>query len=226
MPANLANRLSPGLGAEGSITGTAKVTGAASRPAIDFNLAWTGAAVSQTRSIGLAPFEVKAKGSFVDQKLTLNTNLSGDAGLALAVQGSITLMPSPTMNLKVGGQVPFALAKTQLAAAGLSLEGVAKLDLTVTGIPTCTCHCWRDLHTEWKACRCSAQSGGQCLGLDTDADRSACHYFQFFGPIGNRRNHWLDRQCRNRSRIRFSGRSGDQIRRMRATQTGACFRPA
>ena len=57
VPASVANNFAPGLDAAGTISGTAKVTGAAANPAVGYSIDWRGAQTAQTRSAGLSPHE-------------------------------------------------------------------------------------------------------------------------------------------------------------------------
>lgn len=133
LPASLANVFAPTLSAEGVISGTVTVTGRATSPVVAFQTNWSGAATSQTKSAGLAPLGIKADGKFADNVVTINTNLTGQNGLALNGGGTVAIAGSKAMALKFSGNLPFDALAGQLAAQGMIMTGAAKVDLQVGG---------------------------------------------------------------------------------------------
>lgn len=133
LPASLANVFAPTLSAEGVISGTVTVTGKATSPVVAFQTNWTGAATSQTKSAGLAPLGIKADGRFADNVVTINTNLTGQNGLALNGGGTVAIAGSKTMALKFSGNLPFDALAGQLAAQGMVMTGTARIDMQVAG---------------------------------------------------------------------------------------------
>ncbi len=133
LPASLANGFVPGLDAGGKITGKITALKNASAPGVQFNLAWDDAAVSQTRSAGLAPFRIAANGRFENNTVTVDTRLSGQSGLAISGNGSVGLSGNRPLNMKINGGVPFALLGAQLAGQGFVLEGNGNIDVNVGG---------------------------------------------------------------------------------------------
>ena len=133
LPASLANVFAPTLSAEGVISGTVTVTGKATSPVVAFQTNWTGAATSQTKSAGLAPLGIKADGRFADNVVTINTNLTGQNGLALNGGGTVAIAGSKAMALKFSGNLPFDALAGQLAAQGMVMTGTARIDMQVAG---------------------------------------------------------------------------------------------
>ncbi|MFS8045390.1 translocation/assembly module TamB domain-containing protein [Rhizobium sp. BR 314] len=133
LPASLANAFAPTLAAEGVISGTASVTGKATSPIVTFQTNWSGAATSQTKSAGLAPLGIKADGKFADNVVTINTNLTGQSGLALNGGGTVAIAGSKAMALKFSGNLPFDALAGQLAAQGLVMTGTARIDMQIGG---------------------------------------------------------------------------------------------
>jgi translocation and assembly module TamB len=133
VPVSLANGFAAGLGAAGSISGTAKVTGAAANPAVAFKLDATGVQTSQTRSAGIAAVSVSSSGTFASGKLTFDASVGGGAGLALKGGGTVTTGGTPALVLDFNGAVPFDLLSRQLAAQGLALSGTANVKVQVRG---------------------------------------------------------------------------------------------
>ncbi|MBB3385808.1 MULTISPECIES: translocation/assembly module TamB domain-containing protein [unclassified Rhizobium] len=133
LPASLANVFAPTLAAEGVISGTVAVTGKAASPSVIFQTNWSGAATSQTKSAGLAALGIKADGKFADNVVTINTNLTGQSGLALNGGGTIAIAGNKAMALRFSGNLPFDALAGQLAAQGLVMTGTAKIDMQIGG---------------------------------------------------------------------------------------------
>lgn len=133
LPASLANVFAPTLAAEGVISGTVAVTGKATSPVVVFQSNWSGAATSQTKSAGLAALGIKADGKFTDNIVTINTNLTGQSGLALNGGGTIAIAGNKAMALRFSGNLPFDALAGQLAAQGLVMAGTAKIDMQIGG---------------------------------------------------------------------------------------------
>ena len=133
LPARVANGFVPGLAAEGTISGTASVSGPLSAPRVDFKLDWKDAATSHTRGAGLLPFEIAANGRLAGNTLTIDSNLRGASGLSMQGGGSVAITGNRALNLQLRGNVPFAILGAQLAQQGFVAEGAANVDLRVTG---------------------------------------------------------------------------------------------
>ncbi|MDF0697711.1 translocation/assembly module TamB domain-containing protein [Rhizobium sp. MC63] len=133
VPAALANGFVPGIGADGTISATAKATGTLSAPAVDFRVDWKNAATSQTKGAGLSPFTIGASGKLADNKLTVDTSLAGDAGMSLKGGGRVVMSGNRALDLRFNGNVPFAVLGTPLAQQGLVAEGVATVNLAIGG---------------------------------------------------------------------------------------------
>ncbi|WP_421912272.1 translocation/assembly module TamB domain-containing protein [Mesorhizobium sp.] len=136
VPASLANSFSPGLDAAGLISGSVKVTGAAASPAVTFNIDAAGVQTSQTRGAGLGGVNITSSGTFGGNKLTFDANLSDGAGLGLKGGGTVTTAGTPALALDFSGKVPFDFLDQKLAAQGLSLNGVANVNVQVRGPAT------------------------------------------------------------------------------------------
>ncbi len=133
LPANLANAAVPSLGAEGTISGTVALRGSTAAPQVDYQLTWNKAALTQTKSAGVAAFDIRANGRLADNTLRIDTTLSGAGGLALSGGGTVGITDSQPLALAFRGTVPFSLLAAQLSAQGLSLEGNARIDLSIGG---------------------------------------------------------------------------------------------
>ncbi|MBB3542660.1 MULTISPECIES: translocation/assembly module TamB domain-containing protein [unclassified Rhizobium] len=123
LPASLANGFVPGLGAEGTISGTAKTSGTPSNPIIDFNLDWKDAATTQTRASGIRPLSVNAGGKLANGRLDFTTNLSG-TGVSMKAGGNFIIAGQNAQSLTVNADIsnlPAGLANAFVP--GLAAEG-------------------------------------------------------------------------------------------------------
>ncbi len=77
VPASVVNNFAPGLDAAGTISGTARVTGAAANPSVNYSLDWRGAQTSQTRGAGLGGINVTSTGDFAGGNLRFQANALG-----------------------------------------------------------------------------------------------------------------------------------------------------
>ena len=133
VPLSLANAFSPGLQAGGTVSGTAKVTGAPADPKVAFDIRAAGVGVAQTRDAGIGGLGIAATGSFAGRKLSFDSTISEGSGLALKGGGSMALAGAPELSLDFSGPVPFSLLSRQLAAQGLSLSGTADVGVQIRG---------------------------------------------------------------------------------------------
>ncbi|MBY5817161.1 filamentous hemagglutinin adherence factor [Rhizobium leguminosarum] len=133
VPAAIANGFFPGIGAEGTISATAKATGALSSPVVDFKVDWKNAATSQTKGAGLSPLSIGASGKLAGNRLTVDTSLAGDAGMSLKGGGSVVISGNRAIDMRFNGNVPFAVLGAPLAQQGFVADGVANVNLEIGG---------------------------------------------------------------------------------------------
>jgi translocation and assembly module TamB len=132
LPASLANALAPQVAPEGSISGRIDVSGTTAAPVADYRLDWQGAAIAQSRAAGLAPLGLTANGRFENQRLTLDSRITG-SGIGISGTGAVSLANGVGLDLRIQGDVPLSAASGQLASQGLVAEGTARVNLTVGG---------------------------------------------------------------------------------------------
>ena len=132
LPASLAAPFAPELAPEGTISGTVTVGGSTSAPVADYRLDWQGAAVAQTRGLGLAPLGITLNGRFENQNVTIESGISG-GGIGLSAGGSVSLESGPGLSIRLQGNVPLSAANGQLSPLGLVAEGSANVNLTIGG---------------------------------------------------------------------------------------------
>ena len=130
LAASIVNGFSPGLGAEGSLSGRARITGTPSSPTIDWQADWTGFALAATRGAGLPALAINASGKSTTAASSLSARLSG-AGIALSVDGQVPFS-GPGLDVKANGTVPLVLL-TLSSGRELRLAGNAKVNVAVGG---------------------------------------------------------------------------------------------
>lgn len=133
VPASLAGAVAPSLSPDGAITGTVMVKGSPSAPVVGYALDWANAAIAQTRAAGVGAFTVTAKGEWRDERLTLDTRLTGQAGLGLSGGGTLNLGGERPLAMKFSGKLPFAALTGLLSSQGFVLEGAADADVSLAG---------------------------------------------------------------------------------------------
>lgn len=130
LAASVVNGFAPDLGAEGSISGRARITGQPSAPAVDWQVEWTGFGLAASRSAGLPALTINATGKSTKTASSLSAKLSG-AGLALNVSGQVPFS-GPGLDVKASGTVPLALLALS-SSRELRLAGDARVDVAVGG---------------------------------------------------------------------------------------------
>jgi translocation and assembly module TamB len=166
LPANLANGFVPGLGAEGTISGTAKTTGTPANPIIDFNLDWKNAATTQTRASGVGALTANASGKLADNKLDFTANLGG--GAALKATGNFVIAGANAQSLAVKADIsnlPAGLANAFVP--GLAAEGNITGTASASGklpLPDV------DFRLDWRNAATSQTRGAGVSGLSIGAN--------------------------------------------------------
>ena len=133
--ASFANQFSPGLGAGGTISGSAKIAGTTANPAVAWQADWSGFSVAETSSAGLPALTVKAKGDATLKATSLTASLSG-AGIALDVSGSVPFSGG-NPDIRARGTAPLQLLGLVIDRE-MTLGGTARLDLAIAGASSIT----------------------------------------------------------------------------------------
>ncbi|MEH6719747.1 MAG: translocation/assembly module TamB domain-containing protein [Aurantimonas endophytica] len=163
IPVGLANGFVDGLGAEGTISGTARATGTLSDPTASFDLAGSGITADGIEASGIAPLELTASGRLADGTLNLDTarvnvgegslTASGTVGEQLDLQLSADQLPVGLVNgylpdLAAEGTISgngtatgslsdpraqFTLSGSDITTRQIAESGVAPLSLDVAG---------------------------------------------------------------------------------------------
>ena len=132
LPLALADVAAPDLGLEGTLSGTASVTGTTADPNATFDLTGTGLSAAPLASVGLAPLEARASGQFQNQRLTFDAAVSGP--LDIAADGSVDLSgPTPVLDVQVSGNASTDPLADRLARAGVRADADITFDVSITG---------------------------------------------------------------------------------------------
>ncbi|MGN7294887.1 translocation/assembly module TamB domain-containing protein [Rhizobium sp. SAFR-030] len=133
LPAALADRFVPNLGAEGIVTGTAAIKGTVAAPAATFDLALPDGSVAALRTAGLDRLSATAKGRFEGRTLTLDSlAVTGKEGLSLTADGSLDLSGDRPLSMNgTLAAVPAALVNT--FRPDLGAQGLLSGTLTASG---------------------------------------------------------------------------------------------
>jgi translocation and assembly module TamB len=132
LPASAVNAFAPGLGAQGTVSGTVEVTGKASSPSVAYNLNWTGGRTAQTTAAGLGAMNVSSTGTYSGGTLRFDATVGDGTGLTMKGGGSVNV-PGRSLDVTFNGRVPFSLLANRLAAQGVALNGGADVSLKIGG---------------------------------------------------------------------------------------------
>jgi translocation and assembly module TamB len=133
VPASLINAVSPELGAEGSISGRATLTGTPAAPNGRFQADWKGASVAASRNAGLGSLAITTQGELANGSVHLDSRITGAESLAIQVAGRLGTAEGAPLSLAVTGSVPLSLGNRQLASRGAALRGELNVDISVIG---------------------------------------------------------------------------------------------
>ena len=129
--ASVVNAFAPAIGAEGTVSGRATVTGSAAAPRLAWQATWQGLRVTATRTAGLPPLTLTASGAGDLKTTTLKANIGGLSGLSLDVAGTVPFTGSG-LNVAANGTAPLALLALQ-SSRELRLAGNARVNLALSG---------------------------------------------------------------------------------------------
>jgi translocation and assembly module TamB len=133
LPASTVNGFAAGLGATGTVSGTARITGEVARPTVGYQVDWAGAQTAQTRDAGFGAMSIRSTGTYSGDTLEFTANVGDGSGLGMQGGGKVRLGGPASLDLAFSGKVPFSFLTRRLAAQGLALTGGADVSLTVTG---------------------------------------------------------------------------------------------
>lgn len=132
LPASALNTFAPGLDAGGTLSGTARVRGTASAPAVTFEANLAGGAIAQTRAAGFGAMDVRATGSYSGNRVSFQARVGDGSGLWMNASGNVDI-GARRISVDVEGSVPFGFLTRRLAAQGIGLDGAAAVNVAVRG---------------------------------------------------------------------------------------------
>lgn len=133
VPASLAAVAAPRLGVEGTISGSATVTGAPPKPTIDAKIVAKALSTLDTRSRQLPSIDVTTTVLASGNVANVAVRAVGRGGLNLAVDGTVAMNGEGDLDLKSKGEVPLALANVFLAERATRAGGVAEVAARISG---------------------------------------------------------------------------------------------
>ena len=132
LPVGLANGFVDGLGAQGTVSGTASATGTPSNPNARFDLKADNVSVAQSRAAGAPPLSADLAGSYQGGNLALDRALVRVGGGTIAVTGGAS-----QSNLNLTADIRNLPASIASAAAGdLAPQGTINGTVRATGAPS------------------------------------------------------------------------------------------
>ncbi|MCB8839641.1 translocation/assembly module TamB domain-containing protein [Aurantimonas sp. VKM B-3413] len=132
LPIGLANGFVDGLGAQGTLSGTASAKGSLSSPDASFDITASNVSVAQGRAAGAPPVDAKASGRYQNGTLTLANADVRVGGGSIAVTGTAGAS-ALDLTARIDG-LPASIAGS--AAGGLAPQGTINGTLRATGAPT------------------------------------------------------------------------------------------
>lgn len=132
LPAAIANPFVPGIDAQGTLSGSARITGSASAPQASYQAQLRGGQIAQTRAAGFGAMNVSSSGRFADNVLSFDARVDEGGGLGMTGGGRVDV-GRKTVDASMSGTVPFGFLARRLAAQGVGLNGAAEVALKVGG---------------------------------------------------------------------------------------------
>ncbi|TFF24952.1 hypothetical protein E3C22_06090 [Jiella endophytica] len=132
LPVGIANGFVKGLGAEGTISGTARAEGSLSSPNASFDLKAAGVSVAQSRAAGAPALSADLAGKYQGGNLALDQALVRVGGGTIRVTGGAS-QTNLNLTAEIRG-LPASIASA--AAAGLAPQGTINGTVKATGAPT------------------------------------------------------------------------------------------
>jgi translocation and assembly module TamB len=145
LPVGLANGFVDGLGAQGTVSGTASATGSLSNPDARFDIDLADVSVAQGRAAGAPAIDGTAQGRYADGQLSLTEanvsvgggmiDISGTAGPnALDLTAEISDLPASIAGSAVSGLAPQGTINGTVRATGSPSAPLVTYDISGTGL--------------------------------------------------------------------------------------------
>jgi translocation and assembly module TamB len=132
----LVNVFFPGLLAEGTIEGRARLRGSVAAPTGRIRLDATGMRLAHDATTGLPPLDMHSSAELTGDKATIDGRLSAGTASLFTVTGSAPLNVAGALDLKMTGKLNIGLINPLLEARGQHATGDLGIDATLTGTPS------------------------------------------------------------------------------------------
>ncbi|MFG1479403.1 translocation/assembly module TamB domain-containing protein [Xanthobacter sp. V4C-4] len=132
LPLAVAELAAPGLGLAGTVSGTARLSGPASRPEGPYDIQVSRLSTPDLAKAGAGPFDIRTAGALGGGRVTTRTTITGTHLSNVTLNGSAPL-GAGDLDLAVRGGIDLRIANASLAALGSQLTGTATIDATVRG---------------------------------------------------------------------------------------------
>lgn len=133
LPLELVNEFAPDLGLQGRIDGSGKISGPRNTPLVNFDLAANGVTATALTDLKLGRLAGKARGSWQNGLLQLDTISASDGGgLSAGGKGSLDLNQR-LIDMQVDGSAPLGLANRFLSGSNMLVSGDSRFDLAIAG---------------------------------------------------------------------------------------------
>ena len=127
------DRLAKGQNPQGTVTGSAHVTGTLKDPAVDFKANGSGLSAAPLTKFGVSPLSLDVAGNFRSKTVTLSDlKVSNGQGISVTGSGRLPLL-GEGLSFKARGRAPLSLADRPLADRGTRIDGSVLFDVSASG---------------------------------------------------------------------------------------------
>lgn len=133
VPLTVVEAFAPGTGLKGAVSGTVKVTGTGSAPAVRYDLRASGVGAAALAAVSAPPLAVSVNGTYGGDTVDFSATAADGSGLKLDASGRVGLSGARALSIRANGSAPFGLVASRLAAQGLVLNGAALINMSIGG---------------------------------------------------------------------------------------------
>ncbi len=133
LPLSVVDAFAPGTGLAGTVSGSADISGTTASPVITYTVTTSGFRAAGLSAVTSTPLSITANGRLKDNTVGFAARIADGAGLQLDADGSAALGGTRALSIRANGTAPLSLLSPMLAARGMVISGVAKVDLGVSG---------------------------------------------------------------------------------------------
>jgi len=133
LPLDVANAVLPELGATGTVTGLARITGTPDNPDAEFSLTARGVGAEPMAQVGVPPLDLRAAGRVADRVATVDASAQAGGKLDVDLSGTVPLDPrAPGLNAVLDLR-RLSLDLADAVVPELALGGAITGQMSVTG---------------------------------------------------------------------------------------------